>query len=163
MFDTQSHAITGGEDAIWNDDPASSRTRGPAQPLHHELKEQEGCFCCLLVNREARQDAALFFAAEGGIRAHHLDTIRVPDRRKRMSEAVQRIDLGGVNVVEEQVHLPKKVRKWLRLPAKDRRFAAWLASGCEALKDTALLRGVDLCCQMSEGFNEEATGAARGV
>ena len=99
------------------------------------------------------EDAALFFAAEGRIGQDDVHAIFVADFLQWKAEAVEGVDLGRFQSVEEEVHLREQIRKRFGFPAQE-------AFG---LEDGIMLGPLALFSQMVEGFDQEAAGAAGGI
>src|SRR2546426_2357732 len=80
---------------------------------HDELKKEKRCFRGLLVFGKVREDTALFFTAEWWIGKDDVYAVLVADFLEWKTQRIARVNLGGLQTVQEQVHLRQQV--WKRL------------------------------------------------
>jgi hypothetical protein len=155
--------LDAGADAVAEERPVGDhhpRARGPpgrsrlaVELAHDELKEEERRLGRLPVLGEVTLDALLLLAAEGRIGEDDVDTILLADLGELVAESVARVDLGGIQAVQQQVHLAEQVGKRLRLVAGERSF----------LQHPPVGDRLNLGGEVIERFDEEAAGAGRGI
>ena len=112
------------EGAVGDDDGGAgrpARRRRPAVQLaHDELQEEQRRLGGLLVLGEVALDALLLLAAEGRIGEDHVHPVLLADLGQLEAQGVARVDLRGVEAVQEQVHLAEQIGQRLRLAAEER-------------------------------------------
>ncbi len=72
----------------------------------------------MLVLGEIALDAFLFLAAERGVGEDDVDPVLLANVGKLVAEGVAGVNLGGIEAVQEEVHLAEEVRQRLGLAAE---------------------------------------------
>ena len=124
-----------------------------AQLAHDELQEEERRLGGLLVIGEVPLDALFLLAAEGRVCHDHVHPVLLADLGQLETQGIARIDPGGVEAVEEEVHLAEQIRQGFGLAAEKRSF----------LEDPAIGDSFDLHDQVIIRLDEKAAGAGCGV
>jgi hypothetical protein len=115
------------------------------QLAHYELKEEQRCLCRLSIFGEVSLYALLLLAAERWICQYYVNTFFLPDLGELEAQGIARIDLRRVEAMQEQVHLPKKIRKGFGLRSH------WLKSKSSNSKRKLLRREKSFAKQTSQG------------
>ena len=127
--------------------------RGAAKLAHDELEEEQRGLGGLLVLGKVALDALLLLAAKGRVGKDDVHAVLLAELGELEAEGVARVDLRGVEAVEEEIHLPEQVGQRLGLAAVEGGL----------LQRAVLLHGLALGAQVLERFDQEAAGAGGGV
>ena len=117
------------------------------------MQEEERRLGGLLVVGEVALDALFLLAAEGRVGHDHIHPVLLADLGELETQGVARIDLRGIETVEEEVHLAEQIGQGLGFAAEKRSF----------LEDPAVCDGLDLSGQVVVRLDEKAAGAGGGV
>src|SRR5437016_4784239 len=97
------------------------------QLSHDKLQEEQGCLTGLLVLGEVALDALLLLTAERWIGEYHVYPLLLSNFGELEAQRIARVDLWGIEAMQQQIHLAQQIRQRLRLAAEQRLFLQQLA------------------------------------